>query len=112
MLPRAGLLRKLRPQSCPLLPLAFVLPSPGALSNARGRPALPFAHCVVAVLWSAALAWRSRRMQDWSTPLLLAPVAFLGALLWRVRPALGSRRRASREALREARQRIESAPDE
>jgi len=52
-------------------------------------------------------------MQDRFLPLILAAAAFLAVLLWRVRPALSSRRRrASREALREARARIDSAPDE
>lgn len=52
-------------------------------------------------------------MQDRSIPLILATAAFLGVLLWRVRPALSWRqRRASREALREARSRIDSAIDE
>ena len=51
-------------------------------------------------------------MQTWSTPLILATAAFLAVLVWRVRPAIGPRRRASREALREARTRIDSAADE
>jgi hypothetical protein len=51
-------------------------------------------------------------MQDWSTPLVVATAAFLAAVLWRIRPAWGPRRRASREALRDARTRIESAADE
>jgi hypothetical protein len=53
-------------------------------------------------------------MQDRSLPLILATTAFLAVLLWRVRPSLlsGRRRRASRDALREARARIESAPDD
>jgi hypothetical protein len=52
-------------------------------------------------------------MQDRSIPLILATAAFLAVLLWRVRPALsGRQRRASREALREARSRIDSAVDE
>jgi len=52
-------------------------------------------------------------MQGLSTPLVVAAAAFLLIMLWRVRPALpwGDRRRASREALREARARIESSPD-
>lgn len=52
-------------------------------------------------------------MQGLSTPLVAAAAAFLLVVLWRVRPALPwtSRRRASREALREARMRIESAAD-
>jgi hypothetical protein len=52
-------------------------------------------------------------MQEWSTPLVLATCAFLAVLLWRVRPAWpwGGRRKASREALREARARIEAAKD-
>jgi hypothetical protein len=53
-------------------------------------------------------------MQDWSIPLILATAAFLGLLVWRVRPALSflPRRRASWAALRDARARIESAPDD
>jgi hypothetical protein len=53
-------------------------------------------------------------MQDWSTPLILATAAFLGLVVWRVRPALpwGPDGRASREALRTARAVIESAPDD
>jgi hypothetical protein len=51
-------------------------------------------------------------MQDWSTPLIIAATAFLTVLLWRIRPAFGPRRRASREALRDARARIESSVDE
>jgi hypothetical protein len=52
-------------------------------------------------------------MQEWSTPLVAATGAFLAVLLWRVRPALpwGAKRKASREALREARARIEAAKD-
>jgi hypothetical protein len=53
-----------------------------------------------------------------STPLVVAAAAFLMVVLWRVRPALlGSRGsgtprgRAAREALRDARMRIESTPD-
>jgi hypothetical protein len=47
-----------------------------------------------------------------STPLLLAVGSFLLVLLWQVRPAFpfGSRRKQIREALREARTRIEAAP--
>jgi hypothetical protein len=50
-------------------------------------------------------------MQGLSTPLVAAAAAFLVVVLWRVRPALpfGQRRRASREALREARGRIEAS---
>ncbi|HTB74059.1 MAG TPA: hypothetical protein VK762_12485 [Polyangiaceae bacterium] len=50
-------------------------------------------------------------MEGLSTPLVAATVAFLLVVLWRVRPALpfGPRRRASREALREAKQRIEAS---
>ena len=46
-----------------------------------------------------------------STPLVAAAAAFLLLVLWRVRPALpfGPRRRASREALRGARARIEAS---
>src|SRR5580658_409210 len=52
-------------------------------------------------------------MHEWSTPLVLATCAFLAVLLWRVRPAWpwGRKRQASREALREARARIEAARD-
>jgi hypothetical protein len=48
-------------------------------------------------------------MQSLSLPLLAAAGAFLLVMLWRVRPAWGPRRRASREALREAKSRIEVA---
>jgi hypothetical protein len=50
-------------------------------------------------------------MEGLSTPLVAAAAAFLVVVLWRVRPALpfGARRRASREALREAKERIESS---
>jgi len=52
-------------------------------------------------------------MQDWSIPLVVAAAAFLSVLVWRVRPSLGPRRlRAPAGALREARQRIESAQDD
>ena len=46
-----------------------------------------------------------------STPLVAAAAAFLVVVLWRVRPArpFGPGRRASREALREAKQRIEDS---
>jgi len=56
----------------------------------------------------------SSRVQDWSIPLVVAAAAFLAVLLWRVRPAVpwGGERRALREALRDARQRIESASSE
>ncbi|MGH7270409.1 MAG: hypothetical protein ACREJ3_08255 [Polyangiaceae bacterium] len=48
-------------------------------------------------------------MQTWSTPLVAAAAAFLAVLLWRVRPHLpGGRSRASFDALREARARIEA----
>jgi hypothetical protein len=52
-------------------------------------------------------------MQGLPTPLAIAAAAFLLIMLWRVRPAIpwGDRRRASREALREARARIEASPD-
>src|ERR1035438_2940539 len=52
-------------------------------------------------------------MQGLSTPLVVAAASFLLIMLRRGRPALrgGGRRRASREALREARARIELAPD-
>jgi hypothetical protein len=51
-------------------------------------------------------------MEGLSAPLLAAAGGFLVVLLWRVRPALpwSPRRRASREALKEAKARIESAP--
>jgi hypothetical protein len=50
-------------------------------------------------------------MQGLSTPLVAAAAAFLLVVLWRVRPAIpfGPRRRASRQALREARARIEAS---
>jgi hypothetical protein len=50
-------------------------------------------------------------MQALSTPLVAAAAAFLVVVLWRVRPAMpfGPRRRASREALREAQSRIEAS---
>ncbi len=53
-------------------------------------------------------------MQDWSTPLVLATVAFLVLVVWRVRPALpwGNKATNKREALKSARARIEAAPDE
>jgi hypothetical protein len=53
-------------------------------------------------------------MQDSFVPLIVAAGSFLAVLLWRVRPLVGwrTRHRASREALREARARAESAPDE
>jgi hypothetical protein len=53
-------------------------------------------------------------MSDRSLPLIFATAAFLAVLLWRVRPALSgrARRKASRDALREARARIELAPDD
>lgn len=53
-------------------------------------------------------------MQDWSIPLIVAISAFLAVLLWRVRPAplsFGRKRRGRRQALFEARARIEAAPD-
>ncbi len=52
-------------------------------------------------------------MQGLSTPLVFAAAAFLLVVLWRVRPAMpfSPRRRASKEAIREAQARIESAPD-
>jgi hypothetical protein len=51
-------------------------------------------------------------MQGLSTPLVVAAAAFLLVMLWRVRPAFpGSPRRASREALREAKVRAEAATD-
>lgn len=53
-------------------------------------------------------------MQDWSIPLVIAIGAFLAVLLWRVRPAnpsWGRKRRGRRQALRDARARIEAATD-
>lgn len=50
-------------------------------------------------------------MQSLSLPLVAAAGAFLLVMLWRVRPALGPRRRASRVALREAKSRVESAKE-
>ncbi len=52
-------------------------------------------------------------MQEMSTPLVVAAGAFLVVVLWRVRPALPWARgtKASREALREARARIESTQE-
>jgi hypothetical protein len=52
-------------------------------------------------------------MEGLSTPLVAAAAAFLLVVVWRVRPALpfSPRRRASREALREARTRIEATSD-
>jgi hypothetical protein len=51
-------------------------------------------------------------MQGLSTPLVAAAAAFLLVVLWRVRPALpfSPRRRASKQALREAKARIEASP--
>src|ERR1700722_17786399 len=50
-------------------------------------------------------------MQALSTPLVAAAAAFLVVVLWRVRPAMPfrARRRAPREALREAQSRIEAS---
>lgn len=53
-------------------------------------------------------------MQDWSIPLIIAIAAFLAVLLWRVRPAplsWGRKRHGRRQALNDARARIEAAPD-
>jgi hypothetical protein len=52
-------------------------------------------------------------MQDWSVPLTFATGAFLGWLVWTVRPAIGwrRRRRFSRDALKEVRARIQAATD-
>jgi hypothetical protein len=52
-------------------------------------------------------------MQEWSSPLVAATGAFLAVLLWRVRPAWPwSRKRAAlREALQDARARVEAAKD-
>ncbi len=53
-------------------------------------------------------------MQDPSVPLAIAVTSFLAVLLWRVRPLVDwtSQQRASREALREAKARVDSAKDE
>jgi hypothetical protein len=53
-------------------------------------------------------------MQDTSVPLVVATTAFLGVLLWRVRPLVAwtAHRRELREALEGARVRIESARDD
>ncbi len=52
-------------------------------------------------------------MQEWSLPLTLATGAFLLVLLWRVRPLIPGRRRgASRDDIRQAQTRIESATSE
>jgi hypothetical protein len=53
-------------------------------------------------------------MQDSLVPLIVAAGAFLALLLWRVRPVAfwTTKRRVSREALREAWARIEAAPGE
>jgi hypothetical protein len=52
-------------------------------------------------------------MQDWSTPLIIATAGFLVVLLWRVRPLVPGRRPgASREAIREAKARVEEAADD
>ena len=53
-------------------------------------------------------------MQDAFVPLLVAITAFLAVLVWRVRPVIpwGRRRNASREALRTALARVESAHDD
>ncbi|HEY4014703.1 MAG TPA: hypothetical protein VGM06_15275 [Polyangiaceae bacterium] len=53
-------------------------------------------------------------MQDTSVPLVVATTAFLAVLLWRVRPLAPwtAERRDAREALREARVRVESAADD
>jgi hypothetical protein len=50
-------------------------------------------------------------VQDWSIPLVLAAAAFLVAVLWRFRPAIGLGREggASKEARREALGRVEAA---
>src|SRR5579863_110936 len=53
-------------------------------------------------------------MHDWSTPLVLATAAFLMLVVWRFRPALpwSPNRRASRDALRAARDIVESSSDD
>jgi hypothetical protein len=52
-------------------------------------------------------------MPDRFLPLAFAAAAFLAVLLWRVRPAMSWRtRRASGEALREARARVDGAADD
>jgi hypothetical protein len=50
-------------------------------------------------------------MQGLSTPLVVAAAAFLLVMLWRMRPVFPGRRRASREALKEAKARVEAAAD-
>ncbi|HZU85719.1 MAG TPA: hypothetical protein VE987_22485 [Polyangiaceae bacterium] len=50
-------------------------------------------------------------MQDSFVPLIVAAGAFLAGIVWRVRPAVRTRRRVSREAWRQAQARIEEAPD-
>jgi hypothetical protein len=50
-------------------------------------------------------------MQGLSTPLVVAAAAFLLIMVWRVRPVFPGRRRASREALKEARARVEATTD-
>jgi hypothetical protein len=52
-------------------------------------------------------------MQEWSLPLTIATAAFLAVLLWRVRPLIPGRRRgASRDDIRQAQERIETAATE
>jgi hypothetical protein len=52
-------------------------------------------------------------MQDWSIPLVVAAVAFLAFVLWRVRPFVEwGGRGAHRQAQREAQTRIEAAKSE
>jgi hypothetical protein len=52
-------------------------------------------------------------VEDWSIPLVVATAAFLALLLWRFRPFFGGGPRGpGREALREARARIEAATSE
>ncbi len=49
---------------------------------------------------------------DWQTPLLVSTVVFAAFLVFKFRPAIGSRSRASAAALKEARRRIEEAGDD
>lgn len=53
-----------------------------------------------------------RRVQDWSVPLIVAAVAFLLVLLWRVRPMVGwTKGGGGREAMKTAMARVASAGD-
>jgi hypothetical protein len=54
-----------------------------------------------------------QRVQDWSAPLIVAAVAFLLVLLWRVRPVVGWTKAAGgREAMKAAMARVATAPDD